>query len=184
MFEYSPSSRQRAVPTEEIWKQERQIGSGGFGSVWLETCTSGIQKGTIRAMKKIAVRQTSSRDAAYIRELEAIAKFSHRKVWRLVLMQFLRIRILTTSWQYAQCFVQSFGWCESLGSLCITMEYCEFDDLQDYLSFAPPLPEIQAQEIIFQTLEGVRHMHENEFTHRDLKPGVLSQIPCLKTWRV
>jgi len=79
-FEYSPSSRQRAVPTEEIWKQERQIGSGGFGSVWLETYTSGIQKGAIRAVKKIAVRQTSSRDAAYIRELEAIAKFSHRKI--------------------------------------------------------------------------------------------------------
>lgn len=50
--------------------------------------------------------------------------------------------------------------------------------------FRPPLPEIQAQEITFQTLEGVRYMHENEFAHRDLKPGVRSQIPGFKARRV
>ena len=49
------------------------------------------------------------------------------------------------------------------------MEYCELGDLQNYLSSEPPLPEIQAQEITFQMLEGVRYMHENEFAHRDLK---------------
>jgi serine/threonine protein kinase len=64
------------------------------------------------------------------------------------------------------------------------MEYCELGDLQGYLSSAPPLPEIQAQEITFQTLEGVRYMHENEFAHRDLKPGVRSQIPGFKARRV
>jgi serine/threonine protein kinase len=64
------------------------------------------------------------------------------------------------------------------------MEYCELGDLQGYLSSAPSLPEIQAQEITFQTLEGVRYMHENEFAHRDLKPGVRSQIPGFKARRV
>ena len=54
------------------------------------------------------------------------------------------------------------------------MEYCELGDFQSYLSSTPPLPEIQAQEITFQTLEGVRYMHENEFAHRDLKPAVRS----------
>ena len=79
---------------------------------------------------------------------------------------------------------QSFGWYESLGSLCIAMEYCELGDLEDYLSSVPPLPEIQAQEITFQTLEGVRYMHENEFAQRDLKPAVRSQIPGFKAPRV
>jgi len=64
------------------------------------------------------------------------------------------------------------------------MEYCELGDLQGYLSSAPPLPETQAQEITFQTLEGVRYMHENEFAHRDLKPAVRSQIPSSKVWRL
>jgi len=54
------------------------------------------------------------------------------------------------------------------------MEYCEHGDLHGYLSSVPPLPEVQAREIIFQTLEGVRFMHENEFAHRDLKPNVCS----------
>lgn len=54
------------------------------------------------------------------------------------------------------------------------MEYCKLGDLQGYLSRVPPLSETQAQEITFQTLEGVRFMHENEFAHRDLKPGVRS----------
>jgi calcium/calmodulin-dependent protein kinase I len=57
------------------------------------------------------------------------------------------------------------------------MEYCQLGDLQGYLSSAPPLPEIQAQEITFQILEGVHYMHENEFAHRDLKPKVRTQIP-------
>jgi Protein tyrosine and serine/threonine kinase len=97
-FESILTSRQRAVPREETWKQERHIGGGAFGSVWLETCTSGRQKGVIRAVKKIALGQNSARDAVYIRELEAIAKFSHPKVWRLVLMRFFRLQILTTPW--------------------------------------------------------------------------------------
>ena len=73
------------------------------------------------------------------------------------------LQMLTMLRQYERCFVQSFGWYESGGFLCLTMEYCELGDLQGYLSSAPPLPEIQAQEITFQMLEGIRYMHENEF---------------------
>ena len=79
-FESSLASRQRAVPREKIWKEEQHIGGGAFGSVWLQTCTSGGQKGRVRAVKKIALGGNFTRDAAYIRELEAIAKFSHPKV--------------------------------------------------------------------------------------------------------
>lgn len=63
------------------------------------------------------------------------------------------------------------------------MEYCEFGDLQGYLSSMPPLLETEAQVIIFQTLEGVRYMHDNNFAHRDLKPGVCSFIPDFKVRR-
>ncbi len=88
--------------------------------------------------------------------------------------------MLTTLWQYQRCFVQSFGWYESLGSLCIAMEYCELGDLQGYLFSAPPLPEIQVQEITYQMLEGVCYIHANQFAHRDLKPSVRSQISSFK----
>src|ERR1700712_6036468 len=57
------------------------------------------------------------------------------------------------------------------------MEYCELGDLHKHLSSNPPLPEKEAQEVMFQILEGIRYMHEHEFAHRDLKPAV-STKPC------
>jgi serine/threonine protein kinase len=31
---------------------------------------------------------------------------------------------------------------------------------------------VQVQQLAFQMLEGLDQMHENDFAHRDLKPGV------------
>ena len=52
------------------------------------------------------------------------------------------------------------------------MEYFEHRDLQRQLFSLPPLPESEAQQITFQILEGLNFMHENRYSHRDLKPGV------------
>ena len=52
------------------------------------------------------------------------------------------------------------------------MEYFEFGDLHSYLFSYPRLLEEQVQDISFQILKGVAFMHENDFAHRDLKPGV------------
>ncbi|CCF34475.1 calcium/calmodulin-dependent protein kinase type 1B [Colletotrichum higginsianum] len=49
------------------------------------------------------------------------------------------------------------------------MEYVPNGDLQKYL--ANPIPEDEAKVIACQLAEGLRHMHHNGFTHRDLKPG-------------
>jgi serine/threonine protein kinase len=50
------------------------------------------------------------------------------------------------------------------------MEYLEKGDLERYLT--RPLPEPEVQEITSQVLEGLEFMHENDFVHRDVKPGV------------
>jgi serine/threonine protein kinase len=68
--------------------------------------------------------------------------------------------------------VKSFGWYENSGSIFIAMEYCRHGDLKHYLSNRPALLTAEAQELTFQVLEGLHHMHENDFAHRDLKPGV------------
>ena len=78
--EPDPSSRQRVVSRSEHWQRQRKIGSGAFGRVFLERRTKGGRDGVqVRAVKQI---DTDSQYAQvnYNRELEAIAKFSHRKV--------------------------------------------------------------------------------------------------------
>jgi len=58
------------------------------------------------------------------------------------------------------------------------MEYFAHGDLQHYLYSALPLPESHAQQITFQVLEGLHFMHKNDYSHRDLKPGVSAPVPC------
>lgn len=50
------------------------------------------------------------------------------------------------------------------------MEYLKLGDL--HRCVLEPLPEDEASLIIFQVAEGLKTMHSNGFTHRDLKPTV------------
>ena len=74
--EPDPTSRRRLVSRSEHWQRQERIGDGGFGSVWREKCTKGYLDIQVRAIKRIEV----SGRVDYNRELEAIAKFSLRKV--------------------------------------------------------------------------------------------------------
>ncbi|KAJ5138474.1 Tetratricopeptide-like helical [Penicillium bovifimosum] len=160
-----PASGQRLVTRTEHWQRQKEIGSGGFGSVWLEKCIKGgrsdaTQAGALRAVKQI---NTDPRHGSfdYNRELEAITKFSH--------------------YRYERCFVKSFGWYKGPSQLFIAMEYLELGDLLTYLHERPPLPEAEAKHIAYQILDGLTLMHENGFAHRDLKPHnilIKSQPPA------
>ncbi|KAF2806858.1 kinase-like protein [Mytilinidion resinicola] len=145
--------RQRKVRREERWERRESLGSGSFGTVWLEKLTA--EHARYRAVKEIRKIQRGSNTISYGRELEAIAKFSHEK--------------------YELCFVKSYGWYENDASVFIAMEYFPNGDLQSYLS--SPLPEKEVQQITFQILEALSFMHENGFAHRDLKPSV--RLPWL-----
>jgi serine/threonine protein kinase len=170
--EPDPTSGQRLVSRSEHWQRQREIGGGGFGTVWLEKCTKGGNRDIeVRAIKEIKI----ARQINYYRELEAIAKFSHRKVWFHQLIPLI-VRFVDTM-KYERCFVKSFGWYEGPERprpehLFIAMEYLELGDLKMYLNKNPALPEHEAREITFQILDGLSLMHGNRFTHRDLKPNV------------
>lgn len=75
--ESDPTGGQRTVSRREYWQRRKHIGSGGFGSVWLEKCVKGKQEGEMRAVKEI---QRPRKQFECDRELEAIAKFSHQRV--------------------------------------------------------------------------------------------------------
>jgi serine/threonine protein kinase len=50
------------------------------------------------------------------------------------------------------------------------MEYLPYGDLNSFIEKG--IPENEIKLITIQLLEGLAIMHENSFTHRDLKPGV------------
>jgi serine/threonine protein kinase len=148
--ECDPATGRRVVKRREYWRRTRHLGSGGFGSVWLEECVDGLQKGQKRAVKDI---QCPRGRVNYTRELEALARFS---------------KGLCARW-----FCQSYGWWEREEKIQLTMEYLPLGDLQSYLIRAPePLPEPDVQEIALQIFEGLNFMHKRDFAHRDIKPGV------------
>jgi hypothetical protein len=78
-YEPDPTSRRR--PVEHYWQRQRKIGGGSSASVWLEKCTKGGHGDVeVRAIKQIEIRRHSGQMLDFSRELEAIAKFSDRKV--------------------------------------------------------------------------------------------------------
>jgi hypothetical protein len=64
----------------ETWHREHQIGSGGFGRIWLESMKLSDGKKNFRAVKQLdmfGIPQTSKyKPVQYLRELETILRFS------------------------------------------------------------------------------------------------------------
>lgn len=56
------------------------------------------------------------------------------------------------------------------------MEYCRYGDLSKYLKLHRSLPVDQVQHLAHQIVEGLHQMHQNDFAHRDLKPGVSQDL--------
>lgn len=71
------------------------------------------------------------------------------------------------------------GWFQNQTHFCIAMEYFELGDLQNCLE--QPVPEADAQDIMFQLNEAICFMHSRGFTHRDLKPAV-PDLSLLTIW--
>ncbi|KAI1273132.1 kinase-like protein [Xylaria sp. FL0933] len=151
----SNSSQQSVV--EEFWEFRSTIGKGTFGVVRIEQRRASRHHptpslpGQLRAVKEISKSVALSQKWDYMKELEAIARFS--------------------SSQYAPYFVRSHGWFENHESIFIAMDYFPLGDLRHFMDAQPKFSEEATREIVRQLLKGVRYMHECNFAHRDLKPA-------------
>ncbi|CAH0036428.1 unnamed protein product [Clonostachys rhizophaga] len=145
------------------WRSHDQkpiLGQGSYGVVRLERSES--DPVALRAVKQIKKSDPNGNIIEYARELEAIVRFSHSE---------LKHR-----------FVCSSGWFEDEASIFIVMEYLMDGDLSHHIN--NPLPESDVTEIIGQILEGLGHMHDHGFIHRDLKPGNIMVAAKHPSWRV
>ncbi len=73
--------------------------------------------------------------------------------------------------------VRSFQVGEGKGLHYLVMEYLDGETLEDVLKRRKKLPPNEAVRLIYQALEGLQHIHENNFIHRDLKPANLMLVP-------
>lgn len=73
--------QRRKVRKEQRWVRDKTIGTGGGGTVWLETLAP-ENEGEIklRAVKEIRKEPQPYKLVDYSRELEAMAKFSNPRV--------------------------------------------------------------------------------------------------------
>ncbi len=69
----------RSNQRSEYWEDAKPLARGGCGEVLLQRCVKGKGTHELRAVKKIA-RSISRAKQFDVSELEAIAKFSHRRV--------------------------------------------------------------------------------------------------------
>ncbi|KAM0430447.1 hypothetical protein ACHAPT_005794 [Fusarium lateritium] len=144
-----PLGRRRRT---EKWRRREILGHGGYGVVWLEHKVDDDDAAGRRAVK--VVRNRGRGPVHYVRELEALAKFSQDK--------------------YSDFFVKFLGWYENPQSdyLHIAMEYCPHGDLKKYLAQnRGRLPENEVKDIASQVLAGVLMMHRAGFANRDIKPA-------------
>lgn len=71
-------SRTRVVSRVEHWQRQEKVEEGGYGVIWLETCTQGGRDDIkVRVVKQIKLLEDLSYHAG---ELEALAKFTQRQV--------------------------------------------------------------------------------------------------------
>uniref|UniRef100_A0A0B7K400 non-specific serine/threonine protein kinase n=1 Tax=Bionectria ochroleuca TaxID=29856 RepID=A0A0B7K400_BIOOC len=170
---HTQGASRRAKQSQEVWAHMGTLGQGGFGSVELQAKQSKRtgQTKELRAVKSIRIPEDELNENRefYVRELEAIVKFSQAR--------------------YGELFVKSYGWFVSQSVLHIAMEYCELGDLQRYLFKKCKdrrLPENQAHDIASQVLDALTRMHEEKFAHRDLKPAniLIKSHPPTHPWVV
>ena len=58
------------------------------------------------------------------------------------------------------------------------MQFYELGDLDACVK--NPLPEDEARQISSQVTRAIRFMHDQDFTHRDIKPSVREKSVCLQ----
>lgn len=84
VHEYDDSEDEQplARPSRRVehWATERSLAEGGFGEVYLQRCVNGRRRVEWRAVKVLLKQKSRAKKINYVTELEAIAKFSQKRV--------------------------------------------------------------------------------------------------------
>lgn len=140
-----------------VWRGEgRPIGTGSFGTAWLERETGG-KTGVVKEVSKVIPRVKTR---YWIHELSSMALLSKNKT----------------------CYPEFYGWFQDESHVYVAMEHSALGDLQAFVSNR--LPQDQASLVVAQICTALEVMHRGQITHRDLKPtNILVRQPPPR-WQV
>lgn len=147
-----------AMDAESIgdYKMEKILGNGSFGKVKLAINTKTGDEVAVKIVKNV----DKDHQASNMKEIGILESLNHPYVIKVI-----------------DVF-------ETGNYMCIILEYAKNGDLLEYLNshWDRCLPEIEAQRIFKQVVQGVQYLHENNIIHRDLKPNniLLDEINNVK----
>ncbi|KAJ8347258.1 hypothetical protein SKAU_G00286590 [Synaphobranchus kaupii] len=126
-----------------LYKVRGEIGSGSFSSVRLGIHALTTDKVAIKVLDKSLLDQETQRLLS--QEIESMERLHHPNVIRL------------------------YEVVETPSRLHLVMEYAEGGELYTKISTVGKLPDTDSKIVFSQILAAVKHMHENNIIHRDLK---------------
>ncbi|KAI5838285.1 kinase-like domain-containing protein [Morchella snyderi] len=142
----------------EKWRQVRSIGSGAYGSVFLQ---------------KKECEQELDEDDAF---MSVVGHASLRAVKKVALHllpmkgQSQELLVLLRLTNYSTHFVKFLGWYDNPEFIFYAMEYIKGGDLHSYMTQDRVGASRDAKEITRQILEGLVVLQKENICHRDLKP--------------
>lgn len=146
------------------YRIDREIGAGGFGTVYAGLHLTLAQPVAIKVFR-LSADATSERRAellaGFVEEARLLSALRHDNIVRMLDQGFMPADESGVGAPYA------------------VMEYCPDGSLRELIQSSAPLPLKSALPLIECIVAGVRHAHERGIAHRDLKPGnvMLSKTP-------
>jgi serine/threonine protein kinase len=132
----------------DIWVVEKQLGSGGMGSVY--RCHNRSATRILAAVKVLdsSVSKTTGAQERFIREAEILFRLEHPNI--------VKVRNIRTD----------------TAPPYLEMEFVEGKSLEDMLEKGG-IPLSEAMDMIAQLVDSVAYLHEQGIRHRDIKPANL-----------
>lgn len=128
---------------EDFYRLGKELGSGSFGSVLLGFDLSSGEKRAV----KIINRTSNAKELEFVqREINVLLSISHKNI------------------------VRTYDIFDERDKIFLVLEYVSGGDFFDYMAARTRLPELPAKVILYQILEGLQYLHENNIVHRDIKP--------------